>query len=178
MCNPKTCCIFASSNKEVNGLTPHQSNPKQKQNDMEKETKITKSIAGLIELRDDDTETGGISFRGETLADFIEETDLGYGHSLDEVNKALKECGIMPIGEDEIPSPYKIIFEEVLYKGGYIRIPKENRQEFVMSDDDEGNDYHGLYCEPMTDPKEVRQYMQYSCSGLMNCPEPEKAIIL
>lgn len=66
-----------------------------------------------------------------------------------------------------------------LYKLLGKAIKEGHGDKFVyLSSDDEGNDYHGLCREPMTDPKEVRMYMQYSCSGLGNCPEPEKAIIL
>ena len=48
-------------------------------------------------LEDDDTPNGGISFENETLADFLDECDISYGATLEEVNKALKECGIKPV---------------------------------------------------------------------------------
>lgn len=52
------------------------------------------------ELEDDDTETGGTSFSGETVRDFIEETaddsDVG-AIDLDILNDSLKECGIRPV---------------------------------------------------------------------------------
>lgn len=54
-----------------------------------------------IELIDDDTETGGTSFCGETLRDFLEETGMSCDTPLTEINKALKECGIEPIKEIE-----------------------------------------------------------------------------
>jgi hypothetical protein len=130
---------------------------------MEKETKITKSVAGLIELRDDDTETGGVSFRGETLADFIEETDLGYGRSLDEVNKALKECGIMPITERDIPDYYDILLDMVLEKGGYILIPLEDRLEVslrIVDDDDDNKDYRKTLI------KSIVHVCEYECMCL------------
>lgn len=50
------------------------------------------------ELKDDNTPYGGISFRGETLGDFIKEAGIDPTNTtLETVNKALKECGIMPL---------------------------------------------------------------------------------
>jgi hypothetical protein len=51
------------------------------------------------ELEDDDTETGGISFNGETVRDFIGDTDMSEDDTLDNLNKALVSCGIKPISE-------------------------------------------------------------------------------
>ncbi len=51
-------------------------------------------------LTDDNTELGGISFVGETLADFISEAGLNKELSLSEVNEALKSCGIKPLVND------------------------------------------------------------------------------
>lgn len=49
-----------------------------------------------IILEDDDTEYGGVAFTGETLGDFLD--DIGDGFStLEELNTALKECGIKPL---------------------------------------------------------------------------------
>ena len=64
--------------------------------------KISKKLAQKIILKDDETETGGISFVGETLADFIEEVDMPFGIDLSYYNTALKECGIMRISLQEI----------------------------------------------------------------------------
>ena len=53
-----------------------------------------------IELEDDGTPYGGVSFAGETLRDFLDEVtdeDEEYPSSLKEVNKILKDCGIKPI---------------------------------------------------------------------------------
>ena len=47
-------------------------------------------------LEDDDTPTGGISFSGETVRDFIMTADRDI-RDLDTLNVALKECGIKPI---------------------------------------------------------------------------------
>lgn len=52
-------------------------------------------------LVDDDTLTGGTSFCGETLRDFLEETGMSYDTPLPIINKALRECGIEPIKEIE-----------------------------------------------------------------------------
>ena len=45
-------------------------------------------------LKDDNTEFGGISYIGETLGDFVAEVGIS---NIDDINKALKECGIEPI---------------------------------------------------------------------------------
>ena len=45
-------------------------------------------------LKDDNTEFVGISYIGETLGDFIAEVGIS---NIDDINKALKECGIEPI---------------------------------------------------------------------------------
>ena len=50
-------------------------------------------------LMEDATGEGGIDFLGETLKNFIDDTDEKFS-SLDEVNRELIECGIMPIGRD------------------------------------------------------------------------------
>ena len=52
-----------------------------------------------IKLHDGPGETGGISFAGETLLNFLEETDMSIDSSPEEINKALVECGILPILE-------------------------------------------------------------------------------
>lgn len=48
-------------------------------------------------LKDDNTEFGGISYIGETLGDFIAEVGMSETCDIDNVNKALKVCGIEPI---------------------------------------------------------------------------------
>ena len=49
------------------------------------------------ELKDDNTEFGGISHVGETLGDFIAEVGMSETCDIDDINKILKECGIEPI---------------------------------------------------------------------------------
>lgn len=51
------------------------------------------------ELEDDDTETGGVAFNGETVEDFIRDADIKEDDDLDKLNKALVSCGIRPIAE-------------------------------------------------------------------------------
>lgn len=50
-----------------------------------------------IELEDDETPYGGTSFRGETVFDFLCCFNDDEFDSIEELNKALKECGIKPI---------------------------------------------------------------------------------
>lgn len=49
-----------------------------------------------VELKDDKTKTGGISYSGETLMDFLSSIDEK-PNNMNEVNKLLKECGIEEI---------------------------------------------------------------------------------
>lgn len=68
--------------------------------------KFNLQVCGDIELHDG-TGKGGVAFKGETLADFIElweqETGrAGKEYTLAELNVALKECGIEPLCEHEI----------------------------------------------------------------------------
>lgn len=48
-------------------------------------------------LKDDETPYGGTSFNGETLRDFLDSVEIEYATSMEEINKALVECGIKPI---------------------------------------------------------------------------------
>jgi hypothetical protein len=50
-------------------------------------------------LEDDETDFGGISFIGETLLDFMLSIPMPFTSSKEEIDKALKECGIKPIFE-------------------------------------------------------------------------------
>lgn len=54
-------------------------------------------------LKDDDTETGGTAFDGETLEDFMNEMYDETDHvvTLETVNESLKDCGIRPIVDSE-----------------------------------------------------------------------------
>ena len=53
-----------------------------------------------IELFDDESETGGISYDGETLDNFVGECDISEDITIEELNKDLKDCGIRPIKID------------------------------------------------------------------------------
>lgn len=48
-------------------------------------------------LEDDESEYGGIAFMGETLLDFLLSIPMSLTSTKEEVNKALKECGIREI---------------------------------------------------------------------------------
>ena len=50
-----------------------------------------------VVLKDDKTETGGTSFMGETLKDFLDELEIDYNTPIGDVNKTLVDCGIQPI---------------------------------------------------------------------------------
>lgn len=50
-----------------------------------------------IVLQDDSSSEGGTSFSGETLGEFLNEIDGEEVKTLDELNKILKECGILPL---------------------------------------------------------------------------------
>lgn len=53
-----------------------------------------------IELKDDNTETGGIAFVGETVGDFIDHNvETIENITLEELNTSLILCGIKPIKE-------------------------------------------------------------------------------
>lgn len=45
-------------------------------------------------LVDDDTDTGGVDFLGETLGDFLDSINMDYDTPLPVINRALRECGI------------------------------------------------------------------------------------
>lgn len=49
-------------------------------------------------LEDDETETGGIAFEGETVLDYLLEMGTPEPVSLNKLNASLVECGIKPIG--------------------------------------------------------------------------------
>ncbi len=62
-------------------------------------------MRGDVELHDGTR--GGVAFKGETLADFIEMLEqetgrVGKEYTLAELNEALKKCGIEPLREHEI----------------------------------------------------------------------------
>ena len=66
------------------------------------EAKETISLEDVmdVKLEDDETENGGISFDGETVRDFIDDvsSDETKITTIDELNDALKQCGIKPVG--------------------------------------------------------------------------------
>ena len=88
------------------------------------ELKFCSDEASRILLKDDDKPTGGISFRGETLADFMEEIwqENAYDHNAAEINKTLKQCGIQPLKiqlnfKDEVGMCFRVNNEWFIRKG-------------------------------------------------------------
>lgn len=63
---------------------------------MKKEVKRAKDFLNY-ELQDADGTTGGISYVGETLDNFIREVGLNENTAMKYVNAALKKCKIKPI---------------------------------------------------------------------------------
>lgn len=55
---------------------------------------------GGIELKDDNTDKGGVAFKGETLQDFLDDLADENIETLDDVNDVLKDNRIQPIEED------------------------------------------------------------------------------
>lgn len=128
-----------------------------------KPLKITEKIAKMIELKDDATEFGGKSHSRETLLDFMEDTNMDFGADLETINNGLRECGIMPITESDIPDYYDILLDMVLEKGGYILIPLEDRIEVslrIVDDDDDNKDYRKILV------KSIVHVCEYECMCL------------
>lgn len=101
--------------------------------------KITKNIAKQIALNDDATPTGGKAHNDEHLDEFMAEVGLKYGSSLSEVNKALVECGIMPVTEQQAidaSNPLKLCEEIALEK-----IAKLSKMDTWFGIDDKGRVY-------------------------------------
>lgn len=70
-----------------------------------------------IVLTDDNTLLGGTSHSGETLQEFLEDTNINVNTPLDKVNIALKECGIAPIDTTKVRfTLYKKIGNSVVGK--------------------------------------------------------------
>ena len=101
--------------------------------------KITKNIAKQSALNDDATPTGGKAHNDEHLDEFMAEVGLKYGSSLSEVNKALVECGIMPVTEQQAidaSNPLKLCEEIALEK-----IAKLSKMDTWFGIDDKGRVY-------------------------------------
>lgn len=56
-----------------------------------------------IVLKDDTTSTGGVAYKDETLAAFMDNLAPHERQSLDDVNASLKACGILPITKTNYP---------------------------------------------------------------------------
>lgn len=133
---------------------------------MNQNFKFTKDEAQRISLHDNKSPFGGTAFRGETLDDFLTSIEIngndGYELTLDKINIALNECGIMPIKPRFIQSTVGICFyidgqyfvrkgngeNGFYYKSKYFHL---NKPVYMGESQDEeyyytGNDIIGL-CE-------------------------------
>lgn len=73
------------------------------ENTAEEELSVTMKIIDYNQpLIDDYTMTGGTAHSDERLWEFMMETGLSPDSDINEINKALKECGIMPVKELEV----------------------------------------------------------------------------
>lgn len=84
-------------------------------------------------LEDDETLNGGVSFVGETVADFIDEMEISEDEDIEVLNKALYEAGIKPIDEKLKAFEYALYMIEDT--GCYIDIPTEKNPRFELMDD-------------------------------------------
>lgn len=83
-----------------------------------------------IELFDDDTDYGGISYEGETLENFVDECDIADTISIRDLNNELIDNGIQPlyINEKHLDIDSKFI-DDVFYEQDHDRV------EIILSDD-------------------------------------------
>lgn len=54
-----------------------------------------------VELEDDDSQYGGVSYKGETLRHFMHESNIPYNIKLEELNKILFENGIKQLSDEK-----------------------------------------------------------------------------
>ena len=66
-----------------------------------------------VQLEDDESSYGGVSFNGETLRDFMRECNIPYNITLEELNKILFENGIKQLINKE--SIYDKVYNAVEY---------------------------------------------------------------
>ena len=102
------------------------------------ELEIAKNIDYDQELKDDFTiGTGGISYEGETLRDFMNEAGLPIGNTkLSDINKSLEECGIKKIVEQN-----NFIVEAII-SGEYFEnclVLKEEQKTRITIPNDDGD---------------------------------------
>lgn len=67
-----------------------------------------------ILLKDDATLYGGVAYAGETLIDFMNDLEASERQSLDNVNVALIECGILPINKNNYPDIKNLKYLELV----------------------------------------------------------------
>lgn len=61
--------------------------------------------------------------------------------------------------------------------GKLIKEGKGDHELYCMTDE-EGNDYFPMYFTPTSDPVRVKSILESTCSGLMNCKDVTKAVVL
>ena len=97
---------------------------------------VTEELAKSIRLYDDFTPTGGTAHCDEHLHEFMEELQIPYGTSLEKVNAALKECGIMPVNTDHFCMRGTIVSVE-RNEDGFVNIDSDDawseQQDFITA---------------------------------------------
>lgn len=91
-----------------------------------------------VVLEDDDSETGGVSFSGETLFDFLLESCVGDEDisTPKELNALLKSCGIKPVCSDDSEKPdYDRLLWDILlqHRGHNVSIVSYGDQDDPMN---------------------------------------------
>lgn len=91
-----------------------------------------------VVLEDDDSETGGVSFSGETLFDFLLESCVGDEDisTPEELNALLKSCGIKPVCPDDSEKPdYNRLLWDILlrHRGHNVSIVSYGDQDDPMN---------------------------------------------
>ena len=71
--------------------------------------RVTRAIAKKIKLHDDETDTGGISYVGETLDNFFDDAGLRYGFDISKYNAVLENV-------ESVASPHKSTIKQSLRK--------------------------------------------------------------
>lgn len=61
--------------------------------------------------------------------------------------------------------------------GKIVKAGGGGKSVYVMTDE-EGNDYRAMWLLPTTNPQEIEDMMQYSCSGMSNCYDDVNNVIL
>jgi hypothetical protein len=101
-----------------------------------KQPDVTEELAKSIRLFDDFSPHGGISHSNEHLNEFMEELRIPYGTPLENVNKALEECGIMPVDTDRFVMRGTVMHIE-MDDDGFVDIQSDDawseQQDFITA---------------------------------------------